>query len=405
MAGASGSEGDRKEQIKDMIKRLHAGGRPDEVKEEFKEVLKNIGPADIAGIEEELINEGMPGEEIRRLCDVHLAVFKESLEREKVLTLPGHPVHTLTEEHRILLQFVDEMKDVTQKVKQAKDLDSAGEAMEHLSPILDHLKDSESHYVREENVLFPYMEKHGVTQPPAVMWSEHNEIRGEEKKLYELVQIRKSMTFKDFAAKLDEAAASLRDMLQSHFYKENNMLFPTALKVIPGNEWAETGKQFDELGYCSFTPERAREVAEKEEISAPEAVSKGEIPLETGSFSRQELETLLNTLPMDITFVDREDRIRYFSQAKERIFPRTRAVIGRTVQQCHPQKSVHVVNKILDEFRNGRGGAAEFWIELNERLIYIRYFALRKDGAYLGTLEVTQDITDIKRIEGEKRLL
>jgi len=133
---------------------------------------------------------------------------------------------------------------------------------------------------------------------------------------------------------------------------------------------------------------------------------KNKIVFETGSFSKEELETLLNTLPVDITFIDKEDTVQYFSQTKERIFPRAKAVIGRKVQQCHPKKSIHVVNKILEDFKNNKRDFAEFWINLNNRLIYIRYFPVRnKSGEYLGCLEVTQDITDIKKIKGEKRLL
>lgn len=133
---------------------------------------------------------------------------------------------------------------------------------------------------------------------------------------------------------------------------------------------------------------------------------KEKIIFETGSFAKEELETLLNTLPVDITFVDKNDTVRYFSQTKDRIFPRTKAVIGRKVQQCHPQKSLHVVNQILQDFKNNKRDVAEFWINLNNRLIYICYFPVRnKSGDYLGCLEVTQDITDIKKIEGERRLL
>jgi len=122
--------------------------------------------------------------------------------------------------------------------------------------------------------------------------------------------------------------------------------------------------------------------------------------------TREGLEAVLNTLPVDITFVDKTDTVRYFSQSKERIFPRARAIIGRKVQQCHPQESVHVVQQILDDFRSGQRDVARFWIQLKERLIYIRYFAVHgKEGEYLGCLEVTQDITDLREIEGEKRLL
>ncbi|TET83142.1 DUF438 domain-containing protein [candidate division TA06 bacterium] len=406
MSEVFGGKEDKKQMIKDLIKELHAGAKPGDVKEKFKEILKEVGPTDIAQIEEELVKEGMPSEELRRLCDVHLAVFKESLEKEKTLAPPGHPVHTLMEEHKIILRFADELKSVTQEINRAENFDSAGEGIRQLEGVSKHLEDAESHYVREENVLFPYLEKHGITQPPAIMWSEHNEIREKKKKVHELVNIHKSNNFQDFVGKLTDVATSLGDMLQSHFYKENNVLFPTALKVITEDEWIEIKNQFDEIGYCSFTPEYTTVAAEKERTSEPDAASKGQIAFETGSFSKEELEVLLNTLPVDITFVDREDTVRYFSQSKERIFPRTKAVIGRKVQQCHPQESIHVVSKILEDFRNGRSDVAEFWIQLKERLIYIRYFPVRdKNGEYLGTLEVTQDITDIKKIEGEKRLL
>ena len=144
----------------------------------------------------------------------------------------------------------------------------------------------------------------------------------------------------------------------------------------------------------------------KDKIPVSKTETEEMIPFETGSLSKEEIEAIFNNLPVDITFVDKENTVRYFSQSKERIFPRTKAVIGRKVQNCHPQKSVHVVNQILEDFKNGRRDVAEFWINLNDRLIYIRYFAVHdKNGDYLGCLEATQDITDIKKIEGEKKLL
>ena len=127
---------------------------------------------------------------------------------------------------------------------------------------------------------------------------------------------------------------------------------------------------------------------------------------ETGTLSKDEIEATLNTLPVDITFVDKEDTVRYFNKSEKRIFVRTKAVIGRKVQQCHPRKSIHIVNKILGSFKNGKKDVAEFWIQKDNRLVHIRYFPVRnKDGKYLGTIEVTQDITNLKKIEGEKRLL
>ena len=130
------------------------------------------------------------------------------------------------------------------------------------------------------------------------------------------------------------------------------------------------------------------------------------LQFETGTLSEEEVGAILDSLPVDISFVDKEDAVKYFNKAGKRIFARTKAVIGRKVQLCHPQKSVHIVNNILEAFKTGKKDAAEFWIQMNDRLIHIRYFAVRdKNGKYLGTMEVTQDLTNIKKIEGEKRLL
>lgn len=395
----------KKETLKKIIKRLHAGADPKKIKEEFKELIEGIESADIAKIEEELIKEGMTQEEIHKLCDVHIALFKESIEKEKILAPPGHPIHILTEEHKILLKFADDLKSVALNMEN-KDFNFIKGQKEKLKKIEENFKNSVSHYVREENALFPYLEKHGITQPPAMMWMEHDKIREIEKNIYELIDTHEEMDSGHFIKSLKELAILLAETLANHFYKENNILFPTGLKVITDNEWKDIRKEFDDLGYCPFTPDAAKKTTVKIDTRTSKPVIEGKITFETGSLVYEEIETIFNTLPLDLTFVDKEDTVRYFSQSKDRIFPRTKAVIGLKVQQCHPKKSLHVVNQILDDFKNGRRDVAEFWISLNNRLIYIRYFPVRsKNGDYLGCLEVTQDITDIKSIEGEKRLL
>ncbi len=395
----------KKETLKNIIKRLHEGADPEKIKEEFKELIKGIESADIAKIEEELIKEGMPQEEIHKLCDVHIALFKESIEKEKILAPPGHPIQILMEEHKILLGFADELKSVALNIEN-KDFSFINEQKEKLKQIEENFKSSTSHYVREENALFPYLEKHGITQPPAMMWMEHDKIRELEKNIYKLIDTHEEMDSGHFVKDLKELAIVLAETLSNHFYKENNILFPTGLKVIADNEWKEIKKEFDDLGYCPFTPDAAKKTTEMIEKPTSKPMIEGMIAFETGNLAYEEIETIFNTLPLDLTFIDKEDTVRYFSQTKDKIFPRTKAVIGLKVQQCHPKKSLHVVNQILDDFKNGRKDFAEFWISLNNRLIYIRYFPVRgKNGDYLGCLEVTQDITNIKSIEGEKRLL
>lgn len=175
-------------------------------------------------------------------------------------------------------------------------------------------------------------------------------------------------------------------------------------------EWKDIRKEFDEIGYCCFTPQHLTEMSPTEEVEKPKTETiiapKGMLQFETGVLSKEEVEAILDSLPVDISFIDKEDRVKYFNKAEERIFVRTKAVLGRKVQLCHPQKSVHIVDKILKAFKAGKKDAAEFWIQKDNSLVHIRYFAVRdRSGKYLGTMEVTQDITDIKKIKGQKRLL
>jgi len=400
----------RREMLKELIRQLHAGASPQEVKERFKQVLEGLSALEIAKIEEELIGEGISREEIQRLCEVHLAVFREQIERQREAVSIENPVHILREEHRILLGIAGKLDTIVNNIKRAEDKSGLDEKMTHLRSVVEDLLDAEKHYLREENVLFPILEKHGIKEPAAIMWMEHNQLREEKKRLHSLVENYDTMNLRDFQKQLSETAKSIVSTLSSHVFKENNILFPSALRVVKDDEWKEAGREFDEIGYCRFTPKdlvtksRARGFAEPklEALAAPE----GLLQFETGMLSKDEVETILNALPVDITFIDKEDTVRYFSKAEKRIFVRAKAVIGRKVQLCHPQKSVHIVNGILESFKKGEKDVAEFWINFKGRLVHIRYFAVRdKDGKYLGTMEVTQDITDIKKVEGEKRLL
>lgn len=374
----------RKEAIKGILRRLHAGEPLEALKEEFRRAVGEITPMEIARIEGELVREGMDPDEIRELCDLHLALFRESLEREEPIAPPWHPVGVLMAEHRELLRIAEELNSVVKKGGPAGEL-------EH---IRRHLRESESHYLREENVLFPVLERYGIVEPPRVMWSEHEEIR----------RLKKEIQSAE-GGRLRELAVSLGEKLASHFFKENRILFPTALEVVPEGEWPGLRAQFDEIGYCCFTPPVPPAPA-PEATAAPAPSPKGRLRFPTGELSPQELEAILNTLPVDITFVDKDDTVRYFNETKERIFVRTPAVLGRKVQNCHPRKSVHIVERILREFREKRRDVAEFWIDYRGKFVYIRYFPVwGRNGEYLGVLEVTQDVTRIKSLKGEKRLL
>lgn len=390
---------ERKEILKDIIRRIHKGEDPEKVKSDFKELLKTVEPDEIAKIEEELIKEGMDRNEIQKLCEVHLLVFKESLTKKENFDLLN-PVNILMKEHELILKMNEELVNILNSINDGKDFI---ENKDKVTIIIENFRDSESHYLREENALFPTLEKYGVVEPPKIMWMEHDKIREIKKNLYETFDKIQSKFDLNLYSELKNYSIELKNFLNSHFFKENNILFPTANKLFKKEDFLKVKKDFDEIGYPKFLPEEFKILTKTEIIG--EKKETHEINFPTGSFTLDELDAIFNTLPVDITFVDKNDKVKYFSMTKDRIFVRTKAVIGRSVQNCHPQKSVHIVNKIVEEFKNGKRDSAEFWINLKGRLIYIRYFAVRKDGEYLGTIEVTQDITDIKKIEGEKRLL
>jgi DUF438 domain-containing protein len=406
----SSSPDSKKQMLKEMIRQLHLGVPPERVKERFKQVLATVTPLEISKIEQELVQEGMPREEIHRLCDVHMLVFQEQLGPQKQSVPTENPVNILMEEHKIMLQLLEMANSIVTKLQQARSEREVAEDMEHLKHISEDFIDSEKHYLREENVLFPLLEKHGVTEPPAIMWTEHNQIRPAKKEFCDLIENYRNQSFQDFRTRLGANVKALNNILSSHFSKENNILFPTAQQVLTKEEWIQTRKNFDEIGYCRFTPQYliAKPQSEIEERKQPNfgvaPTAEKTLQFDTGTTTKLEVEALLRALPVDVTFVDKNDTVRYFN--KSEIFLRTKAVLGRKVQQCHPQKSVHIVNAILESFKSGKKDVAEFWIPLKGRFVHIRYFAVRdKEGKYLGTMEVTQDVTDIKRLEGERRLL
>jgi uncharacterized protein len=312
----------------------------------------------------------------------------------------------LMEEHKIMLKLAEDLKALNRKIQRVSDMRYATEEIHQMEHIAQDFGDSEKHFLREENILFPMIEKHGITEPPAVMWMEHGDIKEQKKKLQTLIADLEKTGFQTYKQRLNETSQLLGNLLQSHFYKENNVLYPTAMNVITEQEWLGIRKEFDEIGYCCFTPPALTTPAQKTEAQAAKPAAEGLLQFETGNFSQEQLEAVLNTLPVDITFVDADDTVRFFNKPEQRLFVRTKAVIGRKVQMCHPQKSLYMVAKIVEAFKTGKKNTAEFWITLNNRFVFIRFFSVRdSNGKYLGAIEVVQDLTDIKKLEGERRLL
>ncbi len=394
-----------KEEIKKLIKKLHDGEDPKVVKEEFRELIKGLTQFEISQAEEELIKEGMPVEEIHHMCDVHLSVLQETLVEDMNLAPEGHPINILMQEHAILLENVNRLRDLYSEIKNNSDFEEIAKELEEIDNIVHLIKKSENHYLREENVLFAYAEKYGLTQPPKIMWMEHDRIRDVEKQLFKLMDEKKNLHYEDFLKQYHQNAHGLAELLASHFPKENKVLFPTSMQLFTESDWTDIRKEFDEIGYFALTPDI--DDVSKEKLKVESSITDDKtVNLGSGAIDLKILQLIFKTFPFDITFVDKDDIVRFYSEGKDRIFVRTPSVIGRLVENCHPNKSVDRVLAIIDGFKKNTLDKAEFWLQLGDKLVMIRYFPVRNlEGEYLGVLEVTQDITEIKKIEGEKRLL
>jgi DUF438 domain-containing protein len=395
----------RRELLKHMILQLHNGEAPDLVRKRLVDLLRSIPYDEVVEVEQELISEGLPAEEVLKFCDIHQMVLDGHIDQSGAKPVPeGHPVDTFKKENRELETVIDQLEQLFGQLKTIKDTEIK-QWLIRVHAHLNNLMDVDKHYKRKEYLVFPFLEKYEITGPPKVMWGKHDEIRALLKTSIEAVSTKGSVSA-DEAVTITElvllpAVKGVSDMIS----KEEEILLPMCMDKLTDDDWFSVYQQTNEFGYCLYDPQ----VEWKPEgIGISEITyNKGNnIQLTTGSFSLNELEALFRTLPIDITFVDKDDKVKFFILGPDRIFTRNRAIIGRDVRMCHPPSSVHVVEQILSDFKNNTRKSAAFWISMQGRFIYIEYFAMRdKNGQYLGTIEFTQDLTNLRKLEGEQRLL
>lgn len=378
----------RKEAVKKIIRLLHEGRTVEDLQAEFGHIIAGASAQDIAAAEREVIAEGLPVSEVQKLCDLHVAVFQAGLEAEiPAESKPGHPLFDFRTENELIERSLESLEGyVLQYAAGEPDLlDKLRENAKNLKLIVDH-------YDKKENMIFPVLEKYGFEGPSKVMWGVDNEIREVIREFNSLLEEENPSAIR-LESRFNDLAKQAKDMI----YKEEKVLIPEALGQFTEADWQQMA---DEVSGKVTTPVQAWTYDHEE------TGSKKRIPLKTGGLTPAQIDLLLTNLPVDVTFVDENDEVQYFTQGKERIFTRTAAIIGRKVQNCHPPQSMHVVQRIVDEFKAGTRDEAEFWIPMGEMFVHIRYFALRDEqGAYKGVIEVSQNVAGIRALEGEKRLL
>lgn len=397
---------ERKTKLKELILKLHAGESQENVRHELMEGLRGIPYGEVVEVEQELISEGLPEEEVLRLCDAHSAVLEGHIDLSGSKSIPdGHPVDVMIQENKELKKVTFQISELLKQLEHSKEPLNQEQLM-RFRGLFNSLTDVDKHYQRKEYLLFPYLEKEGITGPPKVMWGKHDEIRELIKGSIEILHtedLSKEDLLSSAEIILQPAIYGVEDMT----LKEEEILFPMSMDKLTEADWYEISKQSLEIGYCLYDPltEWTPEWVDKQSINEAQK-SGSHIQLPSGGFSAEELLSILNTLPVDITFVDKDDKVKFFNQSSDRIFQRNRAILNRDVRHCHPPASAHIVDKIIEDFRSGAQSRAPFWINKGGKFVHIEYFALRNGkGEYLGTLEVSHDLSHYRALEGEQRIL
>ena len=422
---------ERKALIAQYLERLNDGEDIESVREDFARNFKDVSGGEISTAEQELIAGGVPMEKVLRLCDVHASLFEGHVScahnTGAVEETPGHPVWTMRQENDRIMAFINDR--VKPDVKRTRMLTEASSAAEREGIVAILKADMEAfdevfiHYKRKEELLFPHLERHDITGPSKVMWGKDDEVRnavhGAEALLETTYGEYDSQLLAGIADYLDEAVEGALSMVS----KEENVLIPLSLEHLSATQWTQIASEENEFGHAfGVNPptwhadplELANDKLNEMEATASEKSAESSsdtrasqdetIRLSTGEFSLAQLEAVFATIPLDITFVDANDKTRYFSHGDTRAFPRPKSCLGRDVYDCHPPKSQEAVRRILTEFKSGKRDVSEFWFKAMGKFLYVRYFAVRdEEGNYLGALETTQDIGPIKALEGENR--
>ena len=393
---------ERQEILKNLMLRLHAGEDKEVIQEEFNEVFDEISPYEIQLMERNLMSEGITFAEIMSLCNVHANLMGSKVNTQTSVAdfeQPGHPVHVMKMENLAIRGALDRVERLLVNYLETKD-STIEKGLRRQISLLDQF---ENHYQRKEYAMFPIMEKKGITAPPIVMWGVHDQIRDLYRDFKKALNDGKESTLEEFQIARDE----MLEMIQ----KEENILIPMVEQVFHVDDWETIASQSPEYGYCIVKPEK--EWAVKKSFSPvkeeTQVESEGDIPLSTGSLSLKELNLILNLLPMELSFVDAQNIVKYYNEGngEEKIFKRTPSAIGRDVILCHPPRVHETVQTIFEQLKSKQKEKEEMWFKTEDKMVHVTYHAVwDEEGKYMGCLEYVQDIkplvehfekTDIKR--------
>ncbi len=359
-----------------------------------------ILPYELAYVEQKLFDEGVPEEDLVNKSLELFAVFDQSLflDKKRPKLSADHPLIMYAKENDAFREHLNDGAILLHQPFKA----------EEWRAYAKELQDYKIHYVRKQNQLYPRLEDKGYNYPSRIMWTYDDEVRDALTEFWKTTEDG-----------VEKAVFSAFEVLRNHallvMRKEERIIFPTAFKLLSLNEFLKMEMGDDEIGYAFIEPPNYNK-AEAAMMRSLETLmirhdgskltSETLLNVNRGKITLGQLDLIFQHLPFDISFVDEEDLVRFYNETPCRIFPRSPGVIGRDVKNCHPRDSLRMVMDIIGNFRAGKKDVADFWLEYQERFIYIKYIAVRDTlNRFRGVLEVAQDITDIRELSGEKRLL
>ncbi|MEM4003386.1 MAG: DUF438 domain-containing protein [Ignisphaera sp.] len=436
----SNSDTDRKiEVVKSLLKAIHRGESMEELKKRFGEVIAQISPFEIPLIEQQIVAEGIPIDDILKLCDLHVALFREYLAGRELSGVPrGHPVDLFMKENEWVLKQAEALGLYSSMLLRVHSSEEAVGYLQGLLATAERLRVLRSHYRKIQMLVFPYLERRGIIAVPRVLWGREDQIVVKLRRFFEEARrVQGSRSIEDIR-RLGELGVDIARDVSELVFRENKILLPATWALFSEGEWSAIAKIADSMGWIIDVKDREWSPREKPVLPhelkvaiEPQQIEKlppefrdaalkggikpdayeireeGDIDLETGYLSIEEIRELIKTLPLEITYADKNDRVTFFSESKldRRGFIRTKTILSRRVEFCHPPRLEKLVRSTIDELKAGRTSYREYWTRIGDRIVRVLIAAVRNNkGEYLGAVEIVEDFTDvINNVEEIKR--
>lgn len=396
MSERTGKQNERRQRLLKFCVQIMHAENPTKAVEQNRDIMETVTPEEVIWVVDELVKQDIPMSHLKSGINKILNLFYNALNKTPDIEIPEKSFLYFIRQNNAVM--AEQLKSIKPLVRQINKESITDELRNTLKEKFQALLPFENHYIIKENILFPMIEKHWDDyRCVQVMWSFHDDIT---RNIKEIIQLLESKTID--LGQFNHLAGLIFFNMYAIKFREEKILFPQIIKTLSHDDLNQMLNESLSMDWPYVTPNvNLNNMSTHNEIN-----TYGEIDLETGRLFPEQIKHMLNHLPVDITFVDEHNKVRYFSSPKKRFFPRSKSIIGRDVKNCHPPESVHVVEDIIRAFRNGERDIAQFWLELKGRFLFIQYFAVRDvQEKYCGVLEVSQDVTEIRKLKGERRLL